>query len=223
MITEWRSMRVGDRVGQDQGRALTNHFICRTAGGRPHRQMESGMYFYKIEGTEAEDEVNAGKRLRDGVPLNGPGENSLEKLGWFRWERGQGWMVRKGLEKMTQAQVQKDDRVMGYRSRPTDLVRPLLTCCPPLCLSTSVSRTAKPNAIGPPSTPNNLFCGATQPMELMPTPMPGQWNRAKRANQRRRWPTSTWAPWWSMSRGWQRSVWASGRWCWNTRKARHWR
>lgn len=116
VITEWRSMRVGDRVGQDQGRALTNHFICRTAGGRPHRQMESGMYFYKIEGTEGEDEVNAGKRLRDGVPLNGPGENSLEKLGWFRWERGQGWMVRKGLEKMTQAQVQKDDRVMGHRN-----------------------------------------------------------------------------------------------------------
>uniref|UniRef100_A0A915M418 Uncharacterized protein n=1 Tax=Meloidogyne javanica TaxID=6303 RepID=A0A915M418_MELJA len=42
-------------------------------GGRPHRQIEPGMYFYQI--------INdSPPQLREGVPLNGPGENSLEKF-----------------------------------------------------------------------------------------------------------------------------------------------
>lgn len=65
------------------------------------------MYFYKIEGgTElADSEPAVPQQLREGVALNSPVESSLEKLGWFRWERGKGWTVRKGLEKVTQAQV----------------------------------------------------------------------------------------------------------------------
>ena len=57
------------------------------------------MYFYQI--------INdSPPQLREGVPLNGPGENSLEKFGWLRLdEKNGGWIVRKGLEKITQAQV----------------------------------------------------------------------------------------------------------------------
>uniref|UniRef100_A0A183BVQ8 Uncharacterized protein n=1 Tax=Globodera pallida TaxID=36090 RepID=A0A183BVQ8_GLOPA len=82
-------------------------------GGTPQRQMEPGMYFYKIEDAES------GHRLRDGVALNGPGESSLEKLGWFRWERGQGWVVRKGLEKITQAQHVSVEDCKAQRYRAT--------------------------------------------------------------------------------------------------------
>uniref|UniRef100_A0A915NAE3 Uncharacterized protein n=1 Tax=Meloidogyne javanica TaxID=6303 RepID=A0A915NAE3_MELJA len=58
-------------------------------GGRPHRQIEPGMYFYQI--------INdSPPQLREGVPLNGPGENSLEKFGWLRLdEKNGGWIVRK--------------------------------------------------------------------------------------------------------------------------------
>uniref|UniRef100_A0A915LF54 Uncharacterized protein n=2 Tax=Meloidogyne incognita group TaxID=654580 RepID=A0A915LF54_MELJA len=55
-------------------------------GGRPHRQIEPGMYFYQI--------INdSPPQLREGVPLNGPGENSLEKFGWLRLdEKNGGWI-----------------------------------------------------------------------------------------------------------------------------------
>lgn len=63
-------------------------------GGRPHRQMDTGMYFYG----------NNDKILRNGVRINDLTENSLEKLGWFRFEEDK-WMVKRGLEKITKAQV----------------------------------------------------------------------------------------------------------------------
>ena len=91
-----------------------------TAGGRPHRQMEPGMFFYQIladptvSGTQQQRNLPMAD-LRDGVAVNGPGESSLEKLGWFRWERGQGWIVRKGLEKITQAQVNIYNFVFNFK------------------------------------------------------------------------------------------------------------
>jgi hypothetical protein len=72
------------------------------------------MYFYQIYGPsqatsedvqQKQQTNNIPTELRDGIQLNAPGENNLEKLGWLRWERGTGWNVRKGLEKITQAQV----------------------------------------------------------------------------------------------------------------------
>lgn len=81
------------------------------AGGRPHRQMEPGMYFYQIFGDGDQPQKQhspAFAELRDGIALNAPGESSLEKLGWLRWEKGMGWTVRKGLEKITSAQVKQN-------------------------------------------------------------------------------------------------------------------
>ncbi|CAK5096306.1 unnamed protein product [Meloidogyne enterolobii] len=82
-------------------------------GGRPHRQIEPGMYFYQI--------INdSPPQLREGVPLNGPGENSLEKFGWLRLdEKNGGWIVRKGLEKITQAQHIRVDDCKAQRYRTT--------------------------------------------------------------------------------------------------------
>ncbi|KAI1712319.1 type I membrane glycoproteins cell-cell fusogen domain-containing protein [Ditylenchus destructor] len=72
------------------------HRIQLMAGGsRPNRQVEPGIYFWQI-GTDRQ-------RLRGGVPVNDLSETDLNKLGWFRWEQGK-WNVRKGLEKITQAQ-----------------------------------------------------------------------------------------------------------------------
>jgi hypothetical protein len=62
--------------------------------GRPHRQVEPGMYFW--------DPRN--KQLHGNVQLNEPNEKSLDKLGWFRLENNR-WTVHKGLEKITHAQV----------------------------------------------------------------------------------------------------------------------
>lgn len=67
------------------------------ASGRPHRQVEPGMYFRQL-GTS--DESTA---LRGGVPLNDLKETTLDKLGWLRLEDGR-WGVRKGLVKLTQSQ-----------------------------------------------------------------------------------------------------------------------
>ncbi|KAL3079014.1 hypothetical protein niasHS_014796 [Heterodera schachtii] len=86
-------------------------------GGTPQRKMEPGMYFYKIEDPEAD--ADSKHRLRDGVPLNWPGESNLEKLGWFRWEKGHGWAVRKGLEKITQAQHISVEDCKSQRYRAT--------------------------------------------------------------------------------------------------------
>jgi hypothetical protein len=44
------------------------------------------------------------KQLHGNVQLNEPNEKSLDKLGWFRYENSQ-WMIHKGLEKITHAQV----------------------------------------------------------------------------------------------------------------------
>jgi hypothetical protein len=63
-------------------------------GGRPHRQVESGMYFWDIQD----------KRLRGNVALNEPSAKSLDKLGWFRHENNK-WLIYQGLEKITNAQV----------------------------------------------------------------------------------------------------------------------
>lgn len=38
------------------------------------------------------------------VSLNDIGESSLEKLGWFRWDKGQ-WDIRRGAAKLRQAHV----------------------------------------------------------------------------------------------------------------------
>lgn len=65
-------------------------------GGRPNRQVEAGMYFWQI-GSKKE-------KIRSGVALNDLFENSIEKLGWMRWEDGK-WNVKNGLVKITQAQV----------------------------------------------------------------------------------------------------------------------
>uniref|UniRef100_A0A1I8AX12 Uncharacterized protein n=1 Tax=Meloidogyne hapla TaxID=6305 RepID=A0A1I8AX12_MELHA len=82
-------------------------------GGRPHRQIEPGMYFYQII-------TDSPPQLREGIPLNGPGENSLEKLGWLRLdEKNGGWIVRKGLEKITQAQHIRVDDCKAQRYRTT--------------------------------------------------------------------------------------------------------
>uniref|UniRef100_A0A1I7S2N5 Apple domain-containing protein n=1 Tax=Bursaphelenchus xylophilus TaxID=6326 RepID=A0A1I7S2N5_BURXY len=62
---------------------------------RPHRQLEPGMYFWQ-KGQEKSE-------VRGNVRINEPSENSLEKLGWFRYEKGS-WRVRRGLEKVTKAQ-----------------------------------------------------------------------------------------------------------------------
>jgi hypothetical protein len=63
------------------------------ATGRPHRQVEPGMFFW--------DESD--KLLRGNVLMNEPSESRLDRLGWFRWEAGE-WTIRQGLEKITQAQ-----------------------------------------------------------------------------------------------------------------------
>ena len=57
------------------------------------------MYFYQISGTS-----DYTPQLRGGVSLNEISETSLDRLGWFRWENGN-WNIRKGLVKITQAQV----------------------------------------------------------------------------------------------------------------------
>lgn len=54
------------------------------------------MYFWQI-GSEQE-------KIRGGAALNDLSENSLEKLGWLRWEDGK-WNIKNGLVKITQAQV----------------------------------------------------------------------------------------------------------------------
>ncbi|KAF7637125.1 hypothetical protein Mgra_00003513, partial [Meloidogyne graminicola] len=83
-------------------------------GSRPHRQMEPGMYFYQIM---SNTELN---QLREGVSLNGPSESSLEKLGWFRWdEKSNGWIIRKGLEKITQSQHIRVEDCKAQRYRTT--------------------------------------------------------------------------------------------------------
>jgi hypothetical protein len=66
--------------------------------------VEPGLYFFKTMSSDTVDS-GAGKRLRTGVPLNDQIEGDLEKLGWFRWDKIAGWTVKKGLEKITQAQV----------------------------------------------------------------------------------------------------------------------
>jgi predicted NUDIX family NTP pyrophosphohydrolase len=64
------------------------------AGSRPHRQLEAGIYFSR------DDE----QVLREGQAVNDLGETSLDKLGWMRKEQG-AWSIRKGLVKITDAQV----------------------------------------------------------------------------------------------------------------------
>ncbi|CEF60293.1 Hypothetical protein SRAE_X000203100 [Strongyloides ratti] len=70
------------------------------AGSRPHRQVEPGLYFYerKYDFENVEKNIN----IHSGVTLNDILETSLDKLGWFRFEKNR-WIVKKGNIKITEA------------------------------------------------------------------------------------------------------------------------
>ncbi|KAI6189771.1 hypothetical protein M3Y97_00044600 [Aphelenchoides bicaudatus] len=80
------------------------HFIV--GSGRPHRQVEPGMYFWDARN----------KQLHGNVQLNDPQEKSLDKLGWFRLENNQ-WTVQQGLEKITHAQHVSVENCKAQRYR----------------------------------------------------------------------------------------------------------
>lgn len=66
------------------------------SGGKPHRQLEPGMFFWRADEPRPV--------LRGNVRLNEPDESSMDKLGWFRLQQG-AWTVRRGPEKISKAQV----------------------------------------------------------------------------------------------------------------------
>uniref|UniRef100_A0A7E4UXP0 Tyrosine-protein kinase receptor n=1 Tax=Panagrellus redivivus TaxID=6233 RepID=A0A7E4UXP0_PANRE len=77
----------------------TEHNIEIIAGGsKPNRQLEPGLYFWRIG-----DGINDRAVLHGGISLNDVDETSVDKLGWMRWENN-AWAIRNGLVKLTQAQ-----------------------------------------------------------------------------------------------------------------------
>uniref|UniRef100_A0A0K0F446 Anchor cell fusion failure-1 (inferred by orthology to a C. elegans protein) n=1 Tax=Strongyloides venezuelensis TaxID=75913 RepID=A0A0K0F446_STRVS len=68
------------------------------AGSRPHRQVEPGLYYYE----KKYERVGENIKIRSGAPLNDVLETSLDKLGWFRFEKNR-WVVKKGNIKITEA------------------------------------------------------------------------------------------------------------------------
>uniref|UniRef100_A0A0N4ZF50 G_PROTEIN_RECEP_F2_4 domain-containing protein n=1 Tax=Parastrongyloides trichosuri TaxID=131310 RepID=A0A0N4ZF50_PARTI len=74
-----------------------NKIEITVTGGRPHRQLEPGVFFYQ------QFDRFSPPIVKGNIPINDINENSLDKLGWMRKEDGK-WNVRKGQVKITQAQ-----------------------------------------------------------------------------------------------------------------------
>ncbi|CEF67375.1 Transmembrane protein 26 family-containing protein [Strongyloides ratti] len=72
-----------------------NKIQLSVSGGKPHRQLEPGMYFWQ--------EGESDKLIRGNVPINDIQETSLDKLGWMRQENNGFWSIRKGQIKIKNA------------------------------------------------------------------------------------------------------------------------
>ncbi|VDP11177.1 unnamed protein product [Heligmosomoides polygyrus] len=84
-------------VSLNKGSSVWNHHRRHTldlsvSSNRAFREMTPGMYYVESGSSDVYGYVS----------LNDIGESSLEKLGWFRWDKGQ-WDIRRGAAKLRQA------------------------------------------------------------------------------------------------------------------------
>uniref|UniRef100_A0A0N5CFT6 G_PROTEIN_RECEP_F2_4 domain-containing protein n=1 Tax=Strongyloides papillosus TaxID=174720 RepID=A0A0N5CFT6_STREA len=87
-----------------------NKIHLTVSGGKPHRQLEPGMYFWQ--------EGERDKLIRGNIPINDIHETSLDKLGWMRQESDGVWSIRKGQIKIKNAHHVdiEDCKLQKYKS-----------------------------------------------------------------------------------------------------------